>query len=262
MKEYIKTTLRNKIGIYKILNTQNNKFYIGSSINLYHRLHQHLSKLRSNSHTNSKLQNSWNKYKEENFIIEIMEECDKDIVREKEINYINLLKPEFNLINDFNEYYFSKETRERMSLSAKNLNKVGKNHFASKVIECYDLDGNYIRNYESVNLAIKSMNINTKNNGACISKCIYNQRISAYGYQWKLKEDNKVIKPLNNKAKLNALDCKKKIILVDKDHNQLNFTNNKILLEYLNQQMIKLKEGEECEFKINIRLQDNITAPL
>lgn len=46
------------IGIYKILNTANNKVYIGSSININNRWAKHKALLRHNKHENPKLQNS------------------------------------------------------------------------------------------------------------------------------------------------------------------------------------------------------------
>ena len=54
-------------GIYRILNTINNKFYIGSSVNLRKRLYEHRRLLRLGKHENYHLQNAFTKYGEENF---------------------------------------------------------------------------------------------------------------------------------------------------------------------------------------------------
>lgn len=59
-------------GIYLIKNKINNKLYIGKSMNLLKRKREHLNKLRNNKHENSKLQNAFNKYGEENFLFEIL----------------------------------------------------------------------------------------------------------------------------------------------------------------------------------------------
>lgn len=64
-------------GIYQILNTVNNKRYIGSSKKLYYRLKQHLSKLRKNKHHSQHLQNAWNQYGEQAFRIESLIECEE-----------------------------------------------------------------------------------------------------------------------------------------------------------------------------------------
>ena len=59
--------------IYKITNIINNKIYIGSAIDTYNRFSKHKSQLNKNKHHNSYLQNSWNKYGEQNFKFEIIE---------------------------------------------------------------------------------------------------------------------------------------------------------------------------------------------
>ena len=57
-----------KMGIYKIINVVNNKFYVGSAVNFSRRKSRHFSELRNNRHNNSKLQNAWNKYGESAFV--------------------------------------------------------------------------------------------------------------------------------------------------------------------------------------------------
>jgi len=57
--------------IYSIINTVNNMFYVGRSINVEKRLKQHKWDLQANRHTNPKLQNSYNKYGECSFIFVI-----------------------------------------------------------------------------------------------------------------------------------------------------------------------------------------------
>jgi len=63
-----------KMGIYKILNNVNGKFYIGSSNNLRKREREHFGSLRSNSHYNKHLQRSFNKYGEISFKFIILEQ--------------------------------------------------------------------------------------------------------------------------------------------------------------------------------------------
>lgn len=61
-------------GIYKIINVINNKFYVGSAVDLKRRKTRHFSELRTGKHNNSKLQNSWNKHGEQSFVFVIVEE--------------------------------------------------------------------------------------------------------------------------------------------------------------------------------------------
>ena len=61
----------NKPGIYKIVNTINNRVYIGQSKKIRNRLKTHYKQLIENKHYNSDLQMSWNRYKEEQFSFEL-----------------------------------------------------------------------------------------------------------------------------------------------------------------------------------------------
>lgn len=46
--------------IYKIINTRNNKFYVGRSLNIRQRLNRHLNHLKRGIHDNIYLQRAWN----------------------------------------------------------------------------------------------------------------------------------------------------------------------------------------------------------
>ena len=61
-------------GIYKIINTMNNKFYVGSAIDFTARKRRHWWGLRNNRHANNHLQSAWNKYGEAAFVFIIVEE--------------------------------------------------------------------------------------------------------------------------------------------------------------------------------------------
>lgn len=77
-------------GIYMIENILNNKKYIGQSINISQRWKRHIYELNNNTHHNIKLQNSWNKYGSDSFSFNILEECDPELLDEKEQFYISL----------------------------------------------------------------------------------------------------------------------------------------------------------------------------
>jgi len=93
-------------GIYKITCKNNSKFYIGSSININRRLRDHIRLLKRNKHKNKRLQDSWDKYGEENFKYEIVETINdvKQLhIREKWwIDNTNCYKKEigFNISSD------------------------------------------------------------------------------------------------------------------------------------------------------------------
>ena len=85
--------LKQKSGIYCIVNTDNQKKYVGSSRNLYQRLQKHRAYLRKNIHENKKLQNSWNKHGEDSFQYFILEFCPEERLIEREQFYIDSIKP-------------------------------------------------------------------------------------------------------------------------------------------------------------------------
>jgi group I intron endonuclease len=84
-------------GIYKIINIKTGDFYIGSSKNIVKRWKIHKSKLKNKNHINNILQSAWNKYGENNLILEILETCDKDKLYEKEQFYLDNLNPKYNI---------------------------------------------------------------------------------------------------------------------------------------------------------------------
>jgi group I intron endonuclease len=84
-------------GIYIIINKIDDKRYIGSSINLSRRKNSHFRLLRNNKHSNKHLQNAYNKYGEDHFIWNIIEECDKKDCIKREQFWLDLLKPEYNI---------------------------------------------------------------------------------------------------------------------------------------------------------------------
>ena len=84
------------IGIYRIRNLLNDKCYYGSSKQIEKRLIRHKRELKNNTHINCVLQRAWDKYGEESFVFEIVEECDIDVLLEIEQKYLDKL-PEYNI---------------------------------------------------------------------------------------------------------------------------------------------------------------------
>jgi group I intron endonuclease len=60
--------------IYRIRNVVNQKFYVGSTINMKERTRTHRNKLRAGKHHTPHLQAAWSKYGEECFTFEVVEE--------------------------------------------------------------------------------------------------------------------------------------------------------------------------------------------
>ena len=77
------------MGIYKIINVVNNKFYIGSAVNFSRRKTRHFSELRTGKHNNRYLQASWDKHGEAAFVFVVVEEVqDKAVLLEAENRWL------------------------------------------------------------------------------------------------------------------------------------------------------------------------------
>ena len=81
------------IGIYRIVNKETGKCYVGKSTTISSRIWKHFYYLDQGFHVNrsgnpDKLQNSYNKYGKDNFYWEVIEECSKEDLNEKEIYWI------------------------------------------------------------------------------------------------------------------------------------------------------------------------------
>ena len=116
------------IGVYRILNTVNGKFYIGSSIDVENRWKGHIRELDKGIHNNQHLQNAWNKYGKESFVFELLEQVDdKEHLRERETFYLissHCTNPDigYNMLNDANiglGVHASLEVRQKISQSCK-----------------------------------------------------------------------------------------------------------------------------------------------
>jgi group I intron endonuclease len=84
-------------GIYRILNTRNGKFYIGSSKNLKSRKSDHFKTLRSDRHHSIKLQRAWNKHQDKSFVFEPILFCNEEMLITYEQQFLNFYKPQYNM---------------------------------------------------------------------------------------------------------------------------------------------------------------------
>lgn len=108
-------------GIYTIKNTINGNQYIGKSVNIEDRFHQHKCELKSGRHRNRHLSNAYNKYGKECFEYEILVECEKNQLPHLEQEWIDKYDPSVlynhtlyvvNLHNDRNPFFGKKHTEE------------------------------------------------------------------------------------------------------------------------------------------------------
>lgn len=111
-----------KRGVYCITNLENNKIYIGSTLNSFkERWSSHIQKLRSGSHTNTHLQSAFLKYGEKAFKFSILEVLtDESSILNREQYYLDLYKSYdrnigYNIEVDVYKREVSDETKLKIS---------------------------------------------------------------------------------------------------------------------------------------------------
>ena len=167
-------------GIYKIINLLNSKVYIGKSKTVFERIYQHKRTLRKGIHHNNHLQKSWDKYGEENFVFEVVEECDVEKLTIREIYWIEQYK---SIYKNFG-YNLKEETA--------NLNiPIEKNRKYSKIYQI-SLDNKLIKIHNSILDAAREININHRK----LNKKIWgsssgnnSKRIAYQNYVWVREQD-------------------------------------------------------------------------
>lgn len=205
-------------GIYKIENLINGKVYIGKSIDIDNRIRNHKSESFnpiSNSYDTA-IHRAIRKYGVDNFSFEVIEECNRDDLNEKEqywIDYYNTFKQGYNMtlggegrpMIDASRIYdlwdiglsiaeISENTghtkytiililKEYDKYNNKESYKRGRKNTVKKTgksILQYDLFGNFINQYQSIAEASKNTGIKRTN----ITNCLRGHQLSAGDYQW------------------------------------------------------------------------------
>jgi len=121
-----------KSGIYLIKNILNNKIYVGSSVNIDKRWKEHKNHLKERKHHSVLLQRAWDKYGEQSFLFEILEEVSNpEHLLAYEQVYLDYYKS-YEIDRGYNICKIagshlgikrSEETRKKLSEAAKNRNE-------------------------------------------------------------------------------------------------------------------------------------------
>ena len=204
--------LENGSGVYAIVNSLNNKKYIGSTSNLRKRFRQHYAALVRNNHDNCHLQNAVNKYGINKFYFVVLERCENIVdtllmIEQKYIDELGdynicakagkltgiILKGHFlsneqraSIIKANKDRVWTKEMRSKNSKSLKNSKFVKSRQ---KQVDKFTIDGEYVCTYASIMDAARSIG-NCKNARVGIKRCCQGKQKTAYSYIWKLKENN------------------------------------------------------------------------
>lgn len=107
--------------IYRILNSVDGKFYIGSTDKGNRRYAQHFHDLQANKHDNKRLQNAFNKYSVNVFIFEILEPLDSNdksklvSLEQVYIDWFNVSRTGYNISGIASRPEMHEETRAKIS---------------------------------------------------------------------------------------------------------------------------------------------------
>ena len=258
-----KNKLPNKCGIYIITSKVNNKFYIGSSNNISKRRKEHFSDLRGNRHCNQYLQNIYNKYGEENLIVEVIELCSELEQFKREQYFIDTLNPSINICkmvenNPMLGRHHTQETKDKISkantgkkrseetkalLTELNKNRICSEETRTKISKSRtgkitseetkqkirEAQGTKIVQLDKNLKIVKiwdSMNECEKEgfNHSCISNVCSGKRKSHKGFIWKKLSEKEDIKNINIDFDIN---CPRRKYILQYD------INNKLIKEYV-----------------------------
>lgn len=180
-------------GIYKISNIITNKSYIGSAKNLRKRFSQHLNLLKLGKHHSIHLQNSYNKYGEDNFKYEIIEFCDEKDLLFREQYYLDSLFYAQDYINKLNSKFLElsyninplSNSRLGSKQNKKAIEKSVMNNPNRIEIYKFDFNGILIEEYISIGDAA------TKNNTSksAIARCCKNEQEYCLNFIYCTKEN-------------------------------------------------------------------------
>lgn len=178
------------IGIYKIINQLNKDCYIGSSLNLRDRKSRHFRDLLNESHHSIILQRAVNKYGIDNFQFEIIEECEKENLLEREQYYLDSINPKYNIYEIAGSslgFKQSEETCEKKRQYAIDNNIVPpESTWKDRQKKVYMLDYNtleVLQEFISLSEACRFLGKDATF-ASTITSCCNNKRFSAYNYRW------------------------------------------------------------------------------
>jgi hypothetical protein len=227
-------------GIYKIVNSIDNKIYIGSAKCIHNRFTTHKNLLKRGKHFNTHLQSAVNKYGLDNFNFEIVEiiKIDKNIIDYKKViqereeyyilaynsnnnnfGYNRRTKCETNL-----GIKFSEETKQKLSeshMGHKRSKEANEKIIASQYKEVYKIDefGRIVEKYQSLKDAAEKNNLHRSS----ISACCRNVLNSTGGFYWCFVELYKENFHLN-KNKINEVEKRKEYIYINTETSELFYT--------------------------------------
>lgn len=214
-------------GVYVLTNLVNGHQYIGSSMNIRHRLWAHRANLRHNKHHNPYLQNAWNKYGENNFDFSVLEKCTVEDRFKREQFYVDSLKPVYNICVEIVENPPSTvDSRHKQSVTRKKLMAEGIIPITNNTpVYVYYKDGSFVGYWESIRKAAKKLGIHYSS--AC--RVIQGKDSQSHGYKF-FTEPQDLVSPFTKKS---SKEKWAKIYCVDYDSTHLEFLGAQEVADFL-----------------------------
>ena len=170
-------------GIYQI--KIHDKYYVGSSTSIGHRLKHHQWALTTKQHHNRTMQNLFNKYGNENTFFEVIECCEPDLLIHREKYFIDERKPYMNHILDPQKIVRDETYRQRLSEGLKKAYAKGLRPHNDKPIHMYDMDGKYLQTFNTCTKAAIKLG---KTDPTSICMCARGDNYTAYKYRWSFEK--------------------------------------------------------------------------
>jgi group I intron endonuclease len=162
------------VGIYKIINPRG-KMYIGKSKNIEKRFTDY-RKIQC-CKQQRKIYHSLKKYGPENHIFEIIEECEYEMLNDREIYWIskfNSIIEGLNLTSGGDGGVLSEESQKLRRLNSSN------------PIYQFTIDGVFIKRHNGATFAVEELGKGNANN---INDCARGKYKVTYGYRWVYEKD-------------------------------------------------------------------------
>lgn len=180
--------------IYKITNLVNGNIYIGQTKRHYQqRWKEHIYRSARIDETSQSICKAIHKYGKENFLFEVLEECDDEILSEREIYYIDYY-------DSYNNGYNATPGGETGIF------------LQTGIPVCqWDMNGNFIRKWRTAQSVEEEYGWAHED----ILRCCRGERITSHSYLWTFSEDiAPVIRDNRHYKKVALLDDNKNIIKV------------------------------------------------
>ena len=226
------------IGIYKITNNINGKIYIGQSIDIKKRWETHKYYTYKKD---TKLQKAFTKYGISNFTFEVLEECSKELLDEKEIfwiKYFNSFEDGYNMtlggqegrvldydiiLNEFFETQNLRQTALNLNISRTtvrnilNIMEIPYNKNSSVPIKVIKIDPYTLEELETYPSIVDAAN-SVKVSEAALRKYFKNNLKHCGGFYWKKEGEEKEFKKINKNITLKS-NSPKVVYRYDKEYN-------------------------------------------